>query len=209
MRRALAGSFALAISAALMAMALSNGAFSEDAQFEDVQTDGSQIVAAGAADEQPASKNLNTVPIDGLGPQVAKGADSRLVRQLMAARPNEDLVICVAGCFSGRDRVVYAQPIDKTAATSRKPAQTSGLPAPGRQSSVQPADLSRSSAPAPAPEAAKPASKVASTEPAKAPVTLSRDPRAPTILNGASDGTSGMASDPRATLKGPTYSQTN
>lgn len=207
MRRVLAGSFALAISAALMAMALSSGAFSEDAQFEDVQTDGSQIVAAGAADEQPASKNLNTVPIDGLGP--VQAADSRLVRQLMAARPNEDLVICVAGCFSGRDRVVYAQPIDKTATAPRKPAQTSALPATGRQSLLQPGDLSNSSGRGTAAEAAKSVAKVASTEPEKAAIALSRDPHAPTILNGASDGTGGMASEPGVSLKGPTYSQTN
>src|SRR6185312_344721 len=194
---------ALAISAALMAMALSSGAFSEDAQSENVQTDGSQIVAAGVANEEPAPKNLDSVPVDGLGPQVDEGANSRLVRQLMAARPNEDLVICVAGCFSGRDRVVYAQPIDKTATAPRKAAQTSALPATGRQSSVQPSDLLRSSAPATAPAALEPASKVASTEPAKATVALSRDPHAPTILNGASDGTSGRASVLGGTLKGP------
>src|SRR6185437_2651400 len=161
-----------------------------------VQTDGSQIVAAGVANEEPAPKNLDSVPVDGLGPQVDEGANSRLVRQLMAARPNEDLVICVAGCFSGRDRVVYAQPIDKTATAPRKPAQTSALPATGRQSLPQPGDLSNSSDRGTAAEAAKSVGKVASTEPAKEAVAPSRDPHAPTILNGASDGTSGMSSEP-------------
>jgi hypothetical protein len=33
-------------------------------------------------------------------------------------------VICIAGCFSGRDRVVYAQPADRST-TPRKPASTS------------------------------------------------------------------------------------
>jgi hypothetical protein len=115
MRPALANSLASAGVAVLLALTSANGAFAEDAQFENVESNGTQIAAAGAADEQLPAKNLNSVPLDGLSSQAGKGPDSPLIRQLMAARPNEDLVICVAGCFSGRDRVVYAQPTDREA----------------------------------------------------------------------------------------------
>ena len=59
------------------------------------------------------------------------GPNNGLVRKLMAARPNEDLIICVAGCFSGRDRVVYAQPTEKqipkaAAANPNAPANLNG-----------------------------------------------------------------------------------
>ena len=115
MRPALANLLASAGVAALLALASANGALAEDAQVEDVQSDGTQIAAAGAADEQLPAKNLNSVPLDGFSSQASNGPNSPLIRQLVAARPNEDLVICIAGCFSGRDRVVYAQPIDREA----------------------------------------------------------------------------------------------
>lgn len=130
MRPALAKPLASAGVAVLFALASASVACAEDAQFEDVQTDGAQIVAAGAADEQLPEKNLNSVPIDGFSSQVRNSPRSALVRQLSAARPNEDLVICVAGCFSDRDRVVYAQPIDRQAQAK---ADTTG--AIGKQSS--------------------------------------------------------------------------
>jgi hypothetical protein len=109
MRRAFAKSLAPAGLVALCALLSAGGAFSEDAP-----SGVAQIATAAIPGEQPAAKNLNSVPIDGL--EDANGIESsRLVRQLTAARPNEDLVICIAGCFSGRDRVVYAQPIDRSA----------------------------------------------------------------------------------------------
>jgi hypothetical protein len=129
MRPALANSLASAGIAVLLALTSANGAFAEDAQFEHVESDSTQIAAAGAADERLPAKNLNSVPLDGLSSQAGKGPDSPLIRQLMAARPNEDLVICVAGCFSGRDRVVYAQPIDREAH-----AKSGALAAGGKQS---------------------------------------------------------------------------
>jgi len=115
--------------AIFLALVSANCVVAEDAQFDDVQTDGAQIVPAGAADERLPEKNLNSVPLDGLGSQESSGF-SPLVRQLTASRPNEDLVICVAGCFSDRDRVVYAQPIDRQV---RAKANTTG--AIGKQSS--------------------------------------------------------------------------
>lgn len=126
MRHAFAKSLVPVCVAALIALVPIKGAFSEDAQFENAESEGSQIVAAGISSEEPSAKNLNTVPLDGFSSNIGNGGESRLVRQLMAARPNEDLVICIAGCFSGRDRVVYAQPIDKTAGTS-KPTSVSVL----------------------------------------------------------------------------------
>lgn len=114
MRPAFVKPLASATVAVLFALVSTNGALAEDAQIDDVEADGTQIVAVGAADDQLPAKNLNTVPLDGFGFQVGAGS-SPLIRQLTAARPNEDLVICLAGCFSGRDRVVYAQPIDRQA----------------------------------------------------------------------------------------------
>jgi hypothetical protein len=120
MRRAFAKSLAPAGLVALVALLSAGGAFSEDAQ-----SGTAQIATAAISDGQAATKNLNSVPIDGF--ESPNGIESsRLVRQLTAARPNEDLVICIAGCFSGRDRVVYAQPIDRSAQTA-KPASVSIL----------------------------------------------------------------------------------
>lgn len=114
MRPAFSKPLASAGIAILFAFASANSALAEDTQSEATQSDGTQIIAAGVADDQLPEKNLNSVPLDGLGSDVGVSS-SPVVRQLTAARPNEDLVICIAGCFSGRDRVVYAQPIDRQA----------------------------------------------------------------------------------------------
>lgn len=175
MRRSLGKPFVAAVSVLAFAFA-AGGAISEEAEFEDVQMDGSQIVAAGNASDDHAQKGLNTVPIDGLGPRNTLGPNNFLVRQMMAARPNEDLVICVAGCFSDRDRVVYAQPMDR-AGGATKPATFSG-----RSSSNDPV---------------KPVEKKAAHAEAASDTgaSVSHNPHSPTILNGASDGTGGSASN--------------
>jgi hypothetical protein len=116
MRRSIFGPFGPTVLAGFLALVPSAGALAENTEFENASSDCSQIVPAGVAAE---TKNLNTVPDDGLGPDAAKGSNNRLVRQLLAARPNEDLIICIAGCFSGRDRVVYAQPIESPAAVKK------------------------------------------------------------------------------------------
>ena len=72
------------------------------------------------------SKNLNAVAADEMNSRDIDSPDSSLVRRLMAERPNEDLVICIAGCFGGRDRVVYAQPADRST-TPPNPASMSSL----------------------------------------------------------------------------------
>lgn len=67
--------------------------------------------AEPAAAAQPA-KRLHTVPEDGLGDDHWLSGATRIVREILAQRPNEDLVICVAGCVPKQDRVVYAQPAE-------------------------------------------------------------------------------------------------
>lgn len=71
--------------------------------------------AAAAGTAKPAgNKPLHTVPEDGSGSE-DMSASSRIVREVVAAHPNEDLVICIAGCRPGIDRVIYAQPADPMA----------------------------------------------------------------------------------------------
>jgi hypothetical protein len=168
MRRSLARSFGQAVLAGLV-LAAAGVAAAEDTKSDNVGSDSTQIVAADVPETNPAARNLNSVPEDGLPSETAKGPNNRIVRQLMAARPNEDLIICVAGCFSGRDRVVYAQPIEKPAVKRLSAAKL---------------DMERASA--------SPAS-----------VAPSLDPRAPAVLNGASDGTTGGSSDKGANAVKP------
>jgi hypothetical protein len=172
MRRSLPRSFGPAVFAGLLALAAGRAAVAENI-VENVQSEGTQIVAAGFRDAKPATRNLNTVPEDGFGPENAAGPNSRLVRQLTAARPNEDLVICVAGCFSGRDRVVYAQPVDKPN-VQRTSAGKLNRQQIGPGASAAP----------------------------------SLDARAPTVLNGSSDGTTGGSSDKGANVASPTLKGT-
>lgn len=63
-------------------------------------------------------KRLHTVPEDGIGDDHWLSGATNFVRMILAQRPNEDLVICIAGCVPKQDRVVYAQPAEPT---SRKP----------------------------------------------------------------------------------------
>lgn len=161
-------SFGPAVLAAFLAFMPVTEVFAGDGDVDATSADDSQIEAAGAApDPQTTGKNLNTIPEDGMGSVNVAGPDNLLVRRLLAARPNEDLVICVAGCFSGRDRVVYAQPAEKLARVSAAAPQSSSSVAPQNLSSVQPADGVVKS------------SKAASVE----LQVRSQDPNAPAILN--------------------------
>jgi hypothetical protein len=180
MRRSLLGPFGPTVLAGFLALLPASGAVAEDTVFEKVSSDGSQIIPAGVtADAKPAAKNLNTVPDDGLAPDAAKGPNNRLVSQLLAARPNEDLIICIAGCFSGRDRVVYAQPIERPMAMKRT-GSTSDLNLSGSAkqniSAIEPGDGARMAV-------------------APASVALSRDPQAPAILNRGSAQGIGVSPD--------------
>lgn len=75
--------------------------------------------AAAAAESADAKfKRLHTVPEDGIGDDHWLSGATNFVRELLAKRPNEDLVICVAGCVPKQDRVVYAQPAEPTSRPS-------------------------------------------------------------------------------------------
>lgn len=138
----------------------------------------SQASAAGspAAAEPVKSALQSPVPEDGSGADDLP-ASSRLVRDVLAAHPNEDLVICIAGCRPGFDRVIYAQPADPrptkpanvaatppaaTPVATQTPAQPSqpstdkaaeAKPAEGAEPSTVPAGDAPAAAAEPAPEA--------------------------------------------------------
>jgi len=117
-------------------------------------------------------KILHTIPEDGADAELV--APDELVRSLMTSRPQEDLVICVGGCSSDHDRVVYAQP---------------ALPAPQPPVAVAPAASSEpqgSMLPTAVPPSEAPAVTAEPTEPAQPVSSSDRTSAAP----GASDGVS-------------------
>ena len=68
--------------------------------------------AAAPAKQAPmvsSGKNLNTIPEDGMGDETWLSGATRTVRELQAARPKEDMVICIAGCIPSMNRVVFSQ----------------------------------------------------------------------------------------------------
>lgn len=158
-------------SAALSALVLATplaGVLAENVETGDVTAEGSQLETAGAdSDPKASEKNLNTIPEDGSNSRRLAGSDSQLVRRLIASRPNEDLVICVAGCFSGRNPVVYAQPAQKL--VSRPAAEQMSLSGPmqnpGQKIATDP--------------------KTGRAAAADVPLMPSEDPHAPKIINGA------------------------
>lgn len=122
---------------AFLALMPVSGVFAEDGEVEDGVSDGSQIVPEGTAPFVPSANNLNTVPEDGAMARSVQMQDSPWVKRVLVARPNEDLVICIAGCYSGRDRVVYAQPTSLPARTAEaKPIEAK----PSRSAAVEPRD---------------------------------------------------------------------
>jgi hypothetical protein len=96
-----------------------------------------------SADSEPdatdvsGGKQLYTIPEDGMGDDAWMSAATRIVRELTARRPKEDLVICIGGCLEKQDRVVYAQAAESPAAA---PVSAASDPAPaGGMSSADPA----------------------------------------------------------------------
>lgn len=96
-------------------------------------------VVASAADRPPAAAGskpalLYTVPQDGAGNDDIPSS-SRLVRDILAQRSNEDVIICIAGCRPGADRVIYSQPIDPVPAKAAPvaEAQPAATPAPAAE----------------------------------------------------------------------------
>ncbi|MEQ1653524.1 MAG: hypothetical protein ABL897_13625 [Hyphomicrobium sp.] len=68
--------------------------------------------SGGNVGTDTAVKQLHTIPEDGIGDNKWLSGATRAVREIMAKRPKEDLIICVAGCVETQDRVVYAQPTE-------------------------------------------------------------------------------------------------
>ena len=124
--------------------------------------------AAAPQPGEPSGKRLFTVPEDGMGDAEWLSGATRFVREVVQKRPNEDMVICIAGCLANQDRVVFAQPAEPV---SPKPKDVMSDGAP----SMPPA------APAPAASAPKPTVKPVakasepSEKPAK-PAASSADP---------------------------------
>jgi hypothetical protein len=115
---------------ALLALLPMTGALAEDVEFDNASAEGSQIEPAGADPYVPSpEKNLYSVPEDGASVRSVRAPDSPLVKRILASRPDEDLVICIAGCYSGRDRVVYAQPAVKLPRVSLGPQSMLRSPA--------------------------------------------------------------------------------
>lgn len=61
---------------------------------------------------------------------------TRVVREITAKRPHEDLVICIAGCVEKQERVVFAQPAEIV--TPKKPDETisDAAPAPAKSATT-------------------------------------------------------------------------
>lgn len=124
-------------------------AFAESADVENSSADGDQFDPAGPASYVPKPGNLNSVPEDGASIRSQPGSDSPLVKQILAARPNEDLVICIAGCYEGRNRVVYAQPSARamrgtlsSTMTPPDPQKAGGAAGARRSAAIDPTSLS-------------------------------------------------------------------
>ncbi len=108
--------------------------------------------AAAEASVAPA-KRLFTVPEDGMGDKRWLSGATRFVREILAKRPNEDLVICIAGCVGKQDRVVYAQPAEVSPPNdqvSDADADTDAAPAAANKSEFVPTMAKPQSQDAPA-----------------------------------------------------------
>jgi hypothetical protein len=126
--------------AAVIALAVflpAAGVLAEGADFDKSTSDGSQFSPAGPEDYVPKAGNLNSVPEDGISLSSTPGGDSPLVKQILASRPNEDVVICVAGCYAGTNRVIYAQPSATTLHGSLS-SQPGVRPSTQKQSAAEP-----------------------------------------------------------------------
>lgn len=103
-----------------------------------------QVAAAAKTPEK--KKQLHTVPEDGSNAEDI-WTPNKWVREILEKRPNEDLVICIAGCFSTRDKVVYARLIEHGLPAAPAVAETPPIAEPGAPAEVKPTSV------APEPEA--------------------------------------------------------
>lgn len=145
---------------AAMAIGMGSGAIAQ-ALSESVEgstsEDGTSEEAPETAIAPPPAveKQLHTIPEDG---ETTGAFDfvPKWLRALLDSRPNEDLIVCIAGCSPNRDRVVYARLKEKPDPTPQAAAPTAA-PAPA--------------AAAAAPVAQPAAPPVASAKPAEAPAS--------------------------------------
>jgi hypothetical protein len=183
MRSGLAISGALFLSAAFsMTLAPNASAQSSDAPAAEAPVEQSKPAAPEApAAEAPSNeasnnsnpddasvtpvKNLESIPADGLGDTAWLSGATRIVREITLKRPNEDLVICIAGCVEKQDRVVYAQPAE---IVSKKPDETMSDAGPAAPAAVPKSGETPAAKP-PAGEGSKPAQ---ASEPVKSAVPV-------------------------------------
>ncbi|MFA5955615.1 hypothetical protein [Hyphomicrobium sp.] len=123
---------------AFLALMPITGVFAEDGDVDGGSVEGGQLEPAGADAYTPKPGNLNSVPVDGSTLRELPGTESPLVKQILASRPNEDLVICIAGCFAGRDRVIYAQPSANLLRGSVAPQKLGEADKPSRAAAIDP-----------------------------------------------------------------------
>jgi hypothetical protein len=138
---------------------------------------------AGAAAKAAASGNtsgrsgptqgkiLYTVPEDGMVAEDVP-ASSRLVRDLIGKHPSEDVIICLAGCRSLHNRVVYAQPAEPVAAKPAAKVSEGGSEPPVKPAIANSVEdkpkMSPATAVKPAAAPEMPKAETAKSEPAKA-----------------------------------------
>ncbi|MFN0218886.1 MAG: hypothetical protein ACKVP4_08755 [Hyphomicrobium sp.] len=134
----------------------------EDQQSSET-TDAPAAVDTSMSPPPGIEKQLHTIPEDG---ETVGAFDfvPRWLRALLDSRPNEDLIVCIAGCSPNRDRVVYARLKEK--------------PDPAPQAAVTPSPLA---APASTPVTAAPvAAPTKAADPAGwAPVVKAAAPEKP------------------------------
>lgn len=157
-------------------------------------------------------KIFHTIPEDGSGSVDDIPASSRLVRDIIKMHPKEDLIICIAGCRPGGERVVYAQPSDPQVAP--KPAPVSEAPPLPEQPAAAAADAAASE-PAKTSEEVKPvnsgsdASQAAATGAPVAPETAgsTKSEMVPTSADAHNPaGAPAASSAPEETPPKPAYS---
>jgi hypothetical protein len=144
--------------------------------------------SANASPDTPTAtpvKNLESIPADGLGDTAWLSGATRIVREITQKRPNEDLVICIAGCVERQDRVVFAQPSElmpkkpnetmsdagsaaapspKAVPAALKPDESAAVPKPGPSAEPAPATAPAATAQDAKPAIAKAATAAAASE---------------------------------------------
>ncbi|MGQ0458005.1 MAG: hypothetical protein ACT4OU_13215 [Hyphomicrobium sp.] len=120
---------------AAMAVGMGSGAIAQavsesiEGSMSDDSTDAAETDMA-IAPPPAVEKQLHTIPEDG---ETTGAFDfvPKWLRALLDSRPNEDLIVCIAGCSPNRDRVVYArlkETPDPAPQAAAPPAPTANAP---------------------------------------------------------------------------------